>query len=267
MSDDLKAAGTDNWAALRRPWIDRNGESVAMMDGRAVKSETAARLTKEQWMQVDAAAVRGAESRWPLVRWLLDNASKLEMDGMLQATINMEDAPQGERPCTSSVLPLPITHSDFSLSTLLPELLDTTMPEASGRRVGECVERATVDAMWEAAVPASGIQEAVAKLVESKWYGPFVVVHSGGERYKEREMLWLDLEGIHEVLCSPGCGIPEDGALVFDPAAGLAVRMVVGMPLTVVQWEDGFKTLCIVVPQVRRDLRGTIGIARCEGPR
>jgi hypothetical protein len=121
-------------------------------------------LRKEEWLHLDQVVLRGA--RYRLRAWAdlsavssfggFNGMSKiaLEHETMAdpgEAIQDMDGIQEGRRDAPRyqlEAVPLPITHSDFSFSLRVLSMsrntgtpLDTTMGEASGRRVAEMIEK------------------------------------------------------------------------------------------------------------------------------
>lgn len=124
-------------------------------------------LRKEEWLQLDSVVVRAARFRLRAYADLSASNSFGGFNGMGKTILEREtmsdpgeaivdmdgltegrsDAPQFQL----QGLPLPITHSDFWFSSRKLTIsrntgtpLDTVMGEASGRRVGEMIEKTTI---------------------------------------------------------------------------------------------------------------------------
>jgi hypothetical protein len=160
-----------------RPWVGADGRSyIARPTGRltangapeykAFVTNAPATLRKDQWIQLDTAVVRAAQSRLSAVadlrsRGLVTNIPdglgtiSLEYEkqsDITAATISMDPVRQGlnDRPeYTLHSLPLPVIHKDFQF-TLRQVLasrnrpgtaVDTTTAELAGRKVAEEAER------------------------------------------------------------------------------------------------------------------------------
>lgn len=281
-NEELRANLLDPLA--RRPWLDEQGRSwinVKRPDGSLTSqpSSIPAKLTKEEWMEVDTAALRIFRSRAPLTAWLLRNGSVFEPK-------------EGTEPISAvHALPLPITHCDVKAGGFSNTLAGF---EAAARRVGESVERTLLDG-WDGqgseprpdehgcldklqlfglrncgkAVRFGGnikASSAIKLLANRRFYGPFVVatdadVNTHDEREAERtELLALkdDVAVIQGMVATPALKPGERVIVQFTPDV---VQMVVGLHPTPMQWDEGFKVACLIVPQVRCDFHGNCGIA------
>ncbi len=262
--DKLRGAGFD--VRRFRPWLDAEGKSwitVLRPDGLMGKAESPipAKLTKEQWVAAETAMLRACKFRMPLVNWLMDH---VEVE---------ESAPQAGRPTfTLNALPLPFTHSD----PLWDDGKDfdhfTIMCECAGRRVGEAVERTLLHGFEQHGMKVPGlltcgnplwfgksVADAVKMLKARKFYGPYAVAGGrGGSDRRLAEALNLDQISPAGIVDTPAL---KEGELVIFQASPDVVRIVVGLDVTLMQWDDGWKVACILVPQVRGDHHGNFGVA------
>lgn len=117
------------------------------------------------------------------------------------------------------------------------------------------------------------------QMTANKFYGPWVIYHSDGwDQYMDndyyvtstgapyitlRERL-KKIQGIEDVKRADF--LTQDYQLIMVQHTADVARMVVGLPITTVQWpekgglEQCFKILCIIVPQLRSDYNGNCGI-------
>jgi hypothetical protein len=144
-------------------------ELIANLVARGVQSPVfnSTTLRRDEWMMIDTAVIRASRDR--LRAWAdlsqantfggFNGMSKLglvreSMTDPGQAVVDMDGMTPGQADgplFTPDILPLPITHADFWLSSRrLAESrntgtpLDTTLAEACGRRVAEAVEKMTI---------------------------------------------------------------------------------------------------------------------------
>ena len=124
-------------------------------------------LRKEEWIELDKVALRAA--RWRLRAWAdlaaansfggFNGMSKLSLEHETmsdpgEANVDMDGMTEGRNDMPLfqlEALPLPITHSDFWVSSRKLAIsrntgtpFDTTMGEAAARRVAESVEKTTI---------------------------------------------------------------------------------------------------------------------------
>ncbi len=248
-----------------RPWLNNKGESKISVKwdgplGRISKpSEIPAKLTKVQWIEVDRAVARAFCAATPLTIWL--RKQKLEWP-----------IPEGIKQTVLTERVLPFTHHDGTIELKEGCPFDPIYVEASGRRVGEAVEK-TLLGLDETQYHLSGllnhpktrqcksISHAIVDLASIKYYGPYVVVHplvANQDEMSQIEKEFMAIERIQDVIFS---AIPEGTLIVFQATSDV-IRLVVGLDLTVVQWEEGFKTVCIIVPEIREDFHGNVGIVK-----
>lgn len=226
--------------------VDLNGRAilekrtVAEMVNNGISTPVfnATSLRKDEWVQLDTVVLREARQRlraWSdlaaantfggfngMARTILEHET---MSDPGEAIVDMDALTEGRTDAPRyqlEALPLPITHSDFwfssrrlavSRNTGTP--LDTTMAEASGRRVAEMVERTLIgiepgityggdprygrsssvfgytnfpDRLTKSdlTVPTGSNPEAIVNdilemrdaLYDNNFYGPFIVYHS-----------------------------------------------------------------------------------------
>ena len=157
-----------------RPYLGRDGKSyITMYKGgdpsnsknyEAIPVQTNATLRRDEWIRLDEAVLRIAESRLGGVQDLVSRGLVYDIgDGMgstvleyhdvsdaLTAELTMDGVTRakGDRPNFSAkYLPLPIIHADYELnarvlaaSRNLGQPLDTTLAERAGRKVMEKLE-------------------------------------------------------------------------------------------------------------------------------
>lgn len=124
-----------NFFALRRPWLDAEGNAWVMLGGTRQKfnpdqSPVRPTLTKEQWDRIDRSVVRAYSYRTPITAKLIELGL-------------VETVPTGIAQTEHKGMLLPITHSDWwhVHADVGWADKDSVMCEASGRRVGEAVEQ------------------------------------------------------------------------------------------------------------------------------
>ena len=242
---------------LRRPWKDAQGRSwiSKLEDGVlcSVPSAEEARLTKKEWGFADKQILLTFLQRIKVTGWIMDRSAFRV--GELPKPERQEEAsePRQEDPAVGPAtfraesLPLPITHYDF---------YDIEQADIAGRRIGEAVDRTTLDALRNhpKAISMSDARTGVETLGGMGYYGPLALVCSlDGRHFAEPYR-----EDVSEVLPSPF--LKGDEQLLFQ-ATPDAVRIVVGLDLVLMQWDKGWKAACIYVPQVRENYGGNVGIA------
>ena len=157
------AGGSGKWAGERLLAAVQKGEPFAPGALRTLET-----LRNEEWKAFDSAIVQGAQTKLRLVADLiaagltipLPNAmakTVLEYDlvgDMDPATVSMDGMARSENDTIEwemAGLPIPITHKDFFInirrlmaSRLGGQPLDTLQSTISGRKVGEEIERMTI---------------------------------------------------------------------------------------------------------------------------
>jgi hypothetical protein len=157
----------DNKRRCQRPVY--KAELITNLQARGINSPVfnATSLRKEEWVHLDQVVLRSA--RFRLRAWAdlakansfggFNGMSKLVLEHETmsdpgEAVVDMDGLTEGRNDAPKfqlEGLPLPITHSDFWFSARTLAIsrntgtpLDTTMGEASGRRVAEMIEKTTI---------------------------------------------------------------------------------------------------------------------------
>ncbi len=295
MKGMLRRAITEDIGILR-PWLEK-GKSfyTSTVDGNIHQSEIKAWISREEWAEADAAVARGFARHSPTVGQMLSMAANHLVfefkEGLGKMVLeHRTETPSDGSPSWQLVgLPLPYTHSDCEgpgIRTRLGSGLvgDWTMCEVAARRVGEKVEETLIDSVrkhhkvhrvTESTTSGSlgfdkvWVGRAVENLVKKTFYGPYMAVvpakavtdHNGFITYenglKESHPL-MGTEGVGWVVATEAL---KAGELLLVQTTPDVIRLVVALRPTVVQWEDNFKVLCIIVPQPRNDFLGNFGAA------
>lgn len=251
----------------RRPWLNEAGESVVTIDGKNQPSELLARLTRQQWIEIDLRVHEWFHEKAPVTSWLMRHKLRYPPEGrqaeLTAASLCYEEAPTelGSFEHQVKRIPLPITHHDCK---------DPGDCNISARMVAEAVERTLLGldtfpdlhgllnypGVAEVLTPA----ETVMVLQERRYYGPYVVVHPQlpAEQQVLREKEWLAIEGVQEVI--PSRLLTGEQFIAFQASADVIQMIIAQVPIAV-QWDDGFKVLCCIVPRILPGLDGKVGVA------
>lgn len=168
----------------------------------------------------------------------------------------------------ATALPLPVTHSDFI------EEQESISAKASGRRVGETVDqlilgRTSIDEYDTlklygltthprritllrnySRTLVEDTEKAIKLLRDKQYYGPYLRIISTKE-----DQCWSVDNG--QVV--PSTWLAKDEAIVVQLTAD-NIRMVNTVLPFVTKHKEGYKFLCCIVPQIRKNLEGNIGI-------
>lgn len=277
-------------------------------------------LTKSRWIELDTIAHREFRNAAPVTCFLLDyEADKgrplvLEPGEGLAATLLDLDAgsdrtaayteERGWPVHSDKTMPLPTTHCDFFFSARQLEeyrdggtLLDPTMPAMAARRVGELVEDTLlgthkVEGVWGLCNHPGvlrcrwmgGLEAVIRDMLDrlniADYYGPYALLYGPAHKHLmvPGGLLGIKVE-LEATLLANRLG-PHD--LVLFQLTPDVVRLVVGLGVTVVQWDGGvfsqspvadvkpgsgreYKVMTVTVPQVRADQYGRAGVAVCRG--
>jgi hypothetical protein len=161
--------GKSEWDETRQrmvPQTEKVRVSDLMGDGLFSPVFNSTSLTKDAWLQIDRAVVKAARQR--LRAWSdIAGANQYSLNGMENmilehetmsdpgdAQVDMDSLSEGRNDSPKfglHGLPLPITHGGFHFSARRLGIsrksgnpLDTTMVEATARRVAETVEKTTI---------------------------------------------------------------------------------------------------------------------------
>ena len=157
----LLAASMD--AGVLRPWQGKDGHYYANIRG-SVRRVDNATLRRDEWIDIDNAVLKAAQTRLIGVADLVNAGLTYEVSNGLgktvleyqdqsdisaaEVTMDAETRTTRDRPeWDTNYLPLPVTHKDFQFSIRALEAsrtrgepLDMTMAELAGRKVAEKVE-------------------------------------------------------------------------------------------------------------------------------
>lgn len=154
---------TDNYVAMRRPWLNRNGESRynrvledGSVDPCGRPSEIRALLTPEEWTIVDEAAMRGFNEHCPSLSRFEVGVDVSCWDRMLVEKKRRSNTRASNMQPTYELvgIPLPIISADFHFPERWIEVMrrrlhdretrlrfyDVTFAEVAGRKVGRRLE-------------------------------------------------------------------------------------------------------------------------------
>jgi len=245
-----------------RPYLMPDGTSWVSNDGGLAQPyEGKARLTKEQWARMDAIVETQFKEHAMITLAIMEKTS-LEVASLpnivLEPEIVIEDK-VGEVPANVPTfkmqsLPLPISHSSFT------NLEDCAEHAAS---VAAAVEAMLFYGNEEMQIPGLCNHPgritthqlnllAPKQLEELHYYGPYLWIVPWVAKYKR-----TDADISTEYLEN------NEGLLIqLTPDV---IRIVVGLAPTVVQWGDEFKVVCVMVPQLRTNHEGKLGVIHYRG--
>lgn len=247
---DLKASAP-MMPETHRPWLtkDKHCRSMVTIDGKDRPSEVKAILFKDEWDELDKVVERVFWTACPTVKALLDFGLRLDIDGMKNTIV--ED--RVEMPETESgplfkltFLPLPFTYADFECdlrklyrSRALMQGMDTFDCESAVRMTAEKVEETVLGDTPDGPIGYGGtckvygifnhpdrltvLSDPEARLKSAGFYGPYFGIGSKEVR----------------------------GKTAVVQATAEVIRIVVGLMPTVIQHNDGFRMVCILVHQIR----------------
>lgn len=244
---------------LRPYLVDVEGEakprSVVTVNGLVCPSLIPAKLRKEQWMEMDKAAIVGYRHATPVLSKLVDVAPRgpdlgFHIQGVGRTTleynqkgpepheVNESDAPIYK---VNSV-PLPFTYSN------VPDQLHDRLCqrlEQAGYYVGEIVEKAVVETLQKEAAnpqPPKSVTGMLMWLQEKRHFSPYAILgnHFDPDWHQHYSSLMLTLESQR---------IPEKTTILLQATKDV-FRIVIALQFIVVQWNDHFKVITITVPNV-----------------
>lgn len=265
VKEKLVSVGYD--VGLLRPWLDTHGRSVVTVsvgNGRleTIPSTIEALLSKEQFMELDRSVLTGFREVTPVISFLKSQKAQLRFDEKkaVQALYSqtLEEVERAANPHVKELvdstlvnypivgIPLPITHQDFK---------DIDSGADAGKTVGNAVERALISDILNRAEQCDFDQiiQVIDLAYSKKFYGPFLLL--APQDYDTEPVLRDDQKSSITLV---NTDLVNDLVLVqYTPDV---LRLVVGMDLTAVQWEDHFKVLCIITQQIRADFYKNVGI-------
>lgn len=265
--------------ASLRPFLDAVGNSWwTARDGANVPykaiSDQKAILTREQWMEADACAAEAFKNAAPIAMSLVQR-KLVTVVGMDRSALNV---PLTEQPLTTvdmsvatppkfetKLLPLPFTHADCVLA-------EKTWPAGAAEEVGKYVDSlilgihpGSYSDIITSAIPglrshpdritlhAGWGSSPILELRKEGHYGPFLTIHPKVQEYprcfRTDYVETPQLEGRESIVVN---------------ATADTIRLVVGLDPVLVQWEDHFKFLCIIVPQFRVRPGQKLGVVQCR---
>jgi hypothetical protein len=208
-----------------RPFIGEDGKSYQFsLDGKSIEnSQVEAKLTESEWLAMDQIVRTKFHHYTPGIQKLIRR--KLEFRINLSGPypkLGIQRNEEGTVGYTFDSFPLNVTH----WSCTREEIGDAAI------YVSSALETTVLDSITKAAKHTADDVWQAAKLLERMHhYGPYL-------------MLDLALNELHAVVqASQDC-----------------VRLVVGYYPTLVQWEDHFRIMAMVLLQARTDQNGKVGI-------
>lgn len=289
-----------------------------------VPSDVEALNTKEEFIQIDVNTLRGAKFCMGITHTLLGYRDGILKFGLpeQQATgktiLEYEEQSLEEVQISSAApapvyhlvgLPLPITNHSWK-SKSYTEIQSSYQPGASGRRVGELIEKTVLGVVPDSCVyglmnhPGRStinitdteslvdqIYKAITILENKKFLGPYFVFHGNrfdasldsdyvlrgdpqrtdyGQTITQRDAIRRitrkrkkgdSTEHQEDVVIDCKRMDHAYNNIVVVQATPDVIRIVIGLDITTVRWEDGYSTWAIVVPNIRADYNGNVGIA------
>jgi hypothetical protein len=277
----LDAVEKNGIQSLRPFLVD--GDSLRIdKDGRTVKSEMRAFLTKQEWKELDYICERTYLAHSPITQMIREHCYTEEDANRLGVGIS-------------------VTHKDFVLKrdevygTPLAKC-ETTSSEAAARWVGQAVEQhllcllvnpwATVNPLrarpdldsWQPSVTVKEILDAKESLHCLKYYGPYLLLHSKAwDRYLDSdysvESQWTEqtVRGCIQEIDGIVRAVPFDYLSDFDillvQMTPDVIRIVVEQEFIVVQTGEAnverkcsFEAMTVTASRAKADLNGKTGV-------
>lgn len=216
----------------------------------------------------------------PVTQFLLDNNLTYDISKLPHSPtyLNYEEGkesvlsptpqPDPDKPTVQLVaLPLPFTHIDFKddypdsgreavqeVCLRVERMVVGSYPYRNVRGLLQA-ENAGMLVSRSLYIPPIWLRNAIQKMNGACHFGPFALVYDDMELgYYNREKFKKDAEELRVSLIPSRC-LPTGHFILFGMGDS-QIRLVAGLKLCVTQWEDHYKVVCMLVPQIKADLRG-----------
>lgn len=265
-----------------RPWVGDTGSLWAEHKGQVVPFDPARApgicpvLLREQWKVLDQAVRNGMKKQSPFISLLQETCPLHVPDALGKMIHEYEqpvDPPSDDAPTYQlRGVPLPITHSDFSVTcSSSGKYIDDIPARVSGRRVVERVEGVIINGEEHTGFKAYGllnsprtmihhcisevntsVEEMVQILKRDGFNGPYATLCS------KKDSDLPNPEGSAQWVCLSD-SVPS-GHLVVLQLTPDVISLIIGLEALPVQWPEGegYKTIGIYVPLLQKEGAGVV---------